>query len=389
MKTYCYKPRDQLRIYSLISGRAVVGLLFMNYNVGNNKLFARAVEVMMKITGNQLDRAVAADILSRDQADKLVTFLRAQPVTGPRFDFTHILYYLGGMLAIGAMTLFMNLGWETFGGWGIVLIALLYAVAGLKLTTYFQAKGLAVPAGICAAFVTALTPLAIYGLQQALGMWPEHTAYKDYHHYIRWHWLYMELGTLAVGAVMAWKYRYPFLLMPVAATLWYMSMDLAPLLHEGKYDFEFKALVSMWFGAVNILLAFWVDIRSRRSGDYAFWLYLFGIMAFWGGLTSQHSDSEYAKFFYCLLNLGLIGIGVVLVRRVFVVFGALGCSLYIGHLASTVFKDSWFFPISLTFIGLGVVFVGVWWQKNERKITSKVHGVLPAALSDLLEQRGS
>jgi hypothetical protein len=341
----------------------------------------------MKISKKQLAAAVGQEILSQDQADRLLTFLQSQPTVGPRFDFTHILYYLGGMLAIGAMTLFMNLGWETFGGWGILLISLLYGIAGLKLTSYFQEKALAVPAGICATFVTALAPLAIYGLQQALGMWPEGTAYKEYHHLIHWHWLYMELGTLAVGVVMAWKYRYPFLIMPVAATLWYMSMDLAPLLNDGKYDFTFKALVSMWFGAANILFALWVDIRSRRSGDYAFWLYLFGVMAFWGGLTSQHSDSEVAKFFYCLINLGLIGIGVVLVRRVFVVFGAVGCSLYIGHLASTVFKNSWFFPISLTFIGLGVVFLGVWWQKNEQEITGKIHGLLPAALVDLLEQR--
>ena len=110
-------------------------------------------------------------------------------------------------------------------------------------------------------------------------------------------------------------------------------------------------------------------------------------MAFWGGLTSQHSDNELAKLLYCFINLGLIGIGVVLVRRVFVIFGAIGCSLYIGHLASTMFKNSWFFPISLTFIGLGIVFLGVWWQKNEQTITGKVHAVLPSALAELLEQR--
>lgn len=341
----------------------------------------------MKISKKQLQQAVAEKILSQDQADRLVSFLQARPDSGPRFDFTHILYYLGGMLAIGAMTLFMNLGWEAFGGWGILILSLVYGTAGLLLTGYFQKKKLAVPAGICATFVTALTPLAIYGLQQALSMWPEGTAYRDYHHYIRWHWLYMELGTLVVGSIMAWKYRYPFLIMPIAATLWYMSMDLAPFLNDGKNNFEFRALVSMWFGVANILLAFWVDIRSRQSGDYGFWLYLFGVMAFWGGLTAQHSDRELAKFIYFLVNLGLIGIGVVLVRRVFVVFGAIGCTIYIGHLAATVFRNSWFFPISLTFIGLGIVFAGVWWQKNEETITRKVHAVLPTPLAELLEQR--
>lgn len=52
----------------------------------------------------------------------------------PSFRFTHILYYLGGMIAIGAMSLFMTLGWERFGGWGLFFIALAYAGAGLALT---------------------------------------------------------------------------------------------------------------------------------------------------------------------------------------------------------------------------------------------------------------
>ena len=341
----------------------------------------------MKISEKQLEQAIAERIITREQVENLQAFIRTHPDSGPRFDFTHILYYLGGMLAIGAMSLFMNLGWETFGGWGIVCLCLLYAAAGLGLTNYFQRKRLIIPAGICATFVTALTPLAIYGLQQGLGMWPEETTYRQFHHCIRWHWLYMELGTLAAGSIMAWKYRYPFLIMPVAFTLWYMSIDLAPMLNGDRYDYTFNALISLWFGLATVLLAFWVDIRSRGRGDYAFWLYLFGVVAFWGGLTSQHSDNELSRFFYCLINLGLIGVGVVLVRRVFVVFGALGCSAYVGHLAATVFKNSWIFPISLTIIGLGVVFLGVWWKKNERRVTAKVHSLLPESFAELLRQR--
>ena len=33
-------------------------------------------------------------------------------VRAPRFSFTNTLYYFGGMVAIGAMTLFMTLGWR-------------------------------------------------------------------------------------------------------------------------------------------------------------------------------------------------------------------------------------------------------------------------------------
>ena len=37
-------------------------------------------------------------------------------------------YYLGALVVISAMTWFMTLGWERFGGGGILAISLSYAV---------------------------------------------------------------------------------------------------------------------------------------------------------------------------------------------------------------------------------------------------------------------
>jgi hypothetical protein len=347
----------------------------------------------MKITRKNLEDAVDEDILSADQAEKLHLYLKSIPSVGPSFDFTHVLYYLGGLVAIGAMTLFMNLGWESFGGWGIFFISIAYAGIGLKLSQSFQVKGYAIPAGICATFAVALTPLAIYGLQQALGFWPDGSTYREFHRYIKWHWLYMELGTLVVGLIVAWRFKYPFLIMPIAVTLWYMSMDIAAMIAGGWADFELRTLVSMYFGLLIVLLAFWVDFRGGISGkgkaDYAFWLYIFGILAFWGGMTAQHSDNELSKFIYFCINIFMILTGVILVRRVFVVFGAIGSCLYLGHLAFDVFKDSWLFPITLTAIGLFIIYLGVIWQNNEKVITEKARGLLPKPLQNFLNSKDS
>lgn len=342
----------------------------------------------MKISKQQLEAAVKRQILKPQQAEELYRFLRAQPGTGPAFDFTHVLYYLGGLIAIGAMTLFMTLGWETFGGWGIFFIALLYAGTGMKLSDFFLRRDFALPAGICATFVVALTPLAVYGLQQGLGLWPDSSTYRDYHRYIQWHWLYLELATLAVGTAMVWRYKYPFLLMPIAVTLWYLSMDLAAWLAFDRIDYEIRALVSMYFGLMMTLLAFWVDIRSREStADYAFWLYLFGVLTFWCGLSMQDSDSELAKLGYCLINLLMIGIGVVLLRRVFVVFGALGVAGYLGYLSHQVFEDSLLFPVVLSALGLLIIYLGVLWQRHEARISDQLRGSLPLTLQQLLAKR--
>ena len=343
----------------------------------------------MKITRKNLDDAVGENIITAEQAVKLHDYLNSLPTTGPAFNFTNVLYYLGGLIAIGAMTLFMNLGWESFGGWGIFFISLAYAGVGLKLTDMFREKGHAIPAGICATFVVALTPLAIYGLQQALGLWPDESVYRGYHRYIKWHWIYMELGTLAAGTIVAWRYRYPFLIMPIAVTLWYMSMDVAVMIMSDHFDFEFRAQISMVFGLLMIFVALWVDFRSWEKADYAFWLYIFGVIAFWGGMTAQDSDNEISKFIYFCVNIFMIALGVMLVRRVFVVFGALGACIYLGHLAWNVFEESWFFPITLTAIGLLIIYLGVLWQKNEKLLTEKARSFLPHKLREFLESKAN
>lgn len=353
----------------------------------------------MQIHRGLLQQASDKGLISAQQVQPLWDFLREcereQAHERPGFRATHILYYLGGMIAIGAMSLFMNLGWERFGGWGLFAIALAYGVLGLALTEYLLSRRqLRIPAGITACLVVVLTPLLVYGLQLGLGLWADkgHLSYRDYHTRVDWRWLLMELATLASGAVLLWRYRLPFLVMPVAVTLWYMSMDLTPFVFQDQdQSWALRKLVSLWFGLLIVLLAFWVDVRSSRRDeqrDYAFWLYLFGVMAFWCGLSLQQSDSELSKFFYLCINLALIAVGAMLSRRVFAVFGGLGTAFYLGHLAHEVFRDSLLFPLVLTLIGLGLVGLGIVWQRHEARISARLRGWLPEAVRAVVERRG-
>lgn len=343
----------------------------------------------MKMTRADLTAASEAGIVEPAAAERLWAFLEERNTSAPGFRGTHVLYYLGGLIAISAMTLFMTLGWERLGGMGLLGISIAYAVLGLIATHYLlYRKQLEIPAGITATFVLALTPLAIYGLQEMLGWRPPHEwSYRDYHRYIDWNWLMMEHATLAAGAVMLWRYRLPFLVMPVAVTLWYMSMDFVPFLTGSAdyWDWELRKTVSLCFGIATMALAFWVDLRSGRRRDHAFWLYLFGVMTFWGGLSAMDSNSELGKFIYCLINLAMIAIGTLLVRRVFAVFGALGVAGYLGHLSYTVFRDSLLFPVALSAIGFGIVYLGVVWGRHEAAVGAALRARLPAPLRGLLE----
>lgn len=338
----------------------------------------------------RLGEAVQAGIIDPGQAERLLEFF-VQEREQPRFTLVHVLYYLGGMIAIGAMSLFMTLGWNSLGGWGGFVTALAYLVLFLALTHWFlERRHLSIPAGIMATLAVVMVPLAIFSAQAALGYWDAAKAYRDYHVFIDGRWLMMELGTLAAGAALLWRYRFPFMLMPIAVTLWYMSMDLVPFLFGADlFDFEIRKFISLWFGLAVILLAFWVDLRSRFSRDYAFWLYLFGVLTFWGGLSLINSGSELGKAAYCAVNLAMILVGAALGRRVFAVFGGLGVAGYLGHLSWRVFRDSLVFPFALTLIGLAIIWLGVLWQRREQEWSQRLRAVLPAALRELIEARAT
>ena len=349
----------------------------------------------MHITRAILTQAAERGVLSEEQSDALWDFLATRVAETPSFKPAHILYYLGGLIAIGAMTLFITMGWERFGGGGLFLIALCYIGITLAATEFLlRAKQLAIPAGITAALAVALVPLAVYGAQHMLGLWPtaEHSSwgYREYHTRIDWRWVMMECATLIAGAIALWRYRLPFMVMPIAVTLWYMSMDIVPFLLGGPATEFFSPQgkrISMCFGAGMTLLAFYVDVRSRASKDFPFWLYIFGVLTFWGALSSLNSSSELSKFIYCLVNLALIAVGAMLSRRIFAVCGGLGVAGYLSHLASTVFKDSMLFPVALTVIGFAVIAVGVYWQRHEHELGVRLRAFLPAAWRELVEQR--
>jgi F0F1-type ATP synthase delta subunit len=59
----------------------------------------------LNVTKQNLKDAVSANILSSEQFEQLIAFLNQQTNTSVKFDYTHALYYLGGLIAIGAMTL--------------------------------------------------------------------------------------------------------------------------------------------------------------------------------------------------------------------------------------------------------------------------------------------
>ena len=346
----------------------------------------------MNLVKTDFEWAAQQGLISGEKADELWAALQARKPEEKSFGFARVAYYFGALIVISAMGWFMTLGWERYGGGGIALISAIYAICFIMAgrTLWYKEK-LVVPGGLLFTLAVWMTPLAVYGIERMVGWWPQSDpgTFRDFHVWIRGSWILMELATIVAGLIALRLVRFPFLTFPIAFSLWYMSMDLTPILVSSRYfDWSQRLWVSAVFGAFVLIAAYIVDRRTEE--DYAFWLYLFGLMAFWCGLSLMNSHSEAGKFVYCMVNVGLMVLSVLLGRKAFIIFGSLGVFGYLGHLSWTVFKDSMMFPFVMTLIGIFVIFLGVKYQRNEKKITDAVIRLIPPGLKPLLPmERGA
>jgi len=341
------------------------------------------------IAADDLEAAVLANILTVDQAQKVWAFLSERRSVRPRFDGVHVAYYGGALIVIAAMGWLLTNAWEAAGGVALMLLALAYGVAFWLAGDTLWTRGLVVPGGLLFTTAVCMAPLATYGAQRALGLWPQGDpgVYRDYYIWIKGSWIYMETATIAAGLVAIRLRRFPFLVAPIAFALWFMSMDLAPIVYGQALTWDQRKWVSLWFGLAVLLASYFADLRSSIRQDFAFWGYLFGLMAFWGGLSLMHGSSEASKFLYCLINLVLIVLSVLLRQRSFIVFGALGVLGYLGHLSMDLFADSLLFPIVLTMMGVAIIWLGVVYQRNSRHLAEAAQASLPASIQELIPPR--
>ena len=342
------------------------------------------------VTWDDLESAIAAGILTDAQAERLWDALGARASTRPKFDAAHVAYYAGAVIVLAAMGWLLGTAWDALGGVGMALIAGAYGVAFWRAGESLWQKGLTTPGGLLFTMSVWMVPLAIYGIQLATGLWPQGDpgSYRDYYVFVKGSWAMMEVATIAAGVLAIQRRPFPFLTFPIAFALWFMSMDLTPLLFgKDDYSWDERKWVSMWFGLAMMLAAYWADLRSRIRQDFAFWGYLFGLLAFWGGLSMMDGGSEASKFLYAVINAGLIVLSVLLRQRAFIVFGTLGVLGYLGHLSYRVFSDSVLFPVFLTMAGIGIIYLGVLYQRHSAAFARYIHTNVPEGIRDLIPPR--
>jgi hypothetical protein len=353
-----------------------------------------------------LDAAREAGVLSEESYLKLKGFLAARATPAgtalkavgaatvatdadekPRFDVTHVLWYAGALLVMAAMGMFSTTAFAAMGGIALAVTGLVYAFVFIRVGNHLWLKGLHTPGGLAIAVAVSMAPLVIYGMQDAFHLWatPDDPGkYRNFFEYVRGGWVIMEAGTVVAALIALRFWPFPFIVFVASFALWYMSMDLAAWFVGNSWDdFETRRDVSLVFGCVMILVAWFVDLRQWKGGDFAFWLHLFGVMCFWGGLTFHNSDNNFAKAIYCLINIALIFLGVFLGRRLYAVFGTIGIMLYLGDLSWRVFDNVLLFSFALSLMGAAIIWLGLILHRNEPRLAAWLLRSLPPGASAL------
>jgi hypothetical protein len=334
---------------------------------------------MKTFSESQLLAAVARAGLEPGTFERIRAALLAEPETAAAFEPAHIAYYLGALLIIGAMGWFVTSAWDTLSGVTIFAVALAYGLAfGTVGFLLYRRPATLIPGGLLATVAVCMTPLAVYGIERKLGWWPalDPGGYTNFHPWINGSWVLMEAATILVAAIFLRYVRFPFITAPAAYALWYMSMDGTDLIFGRHWTFHQQCWISVVFGVVMLAAGYFADGETER--DFAFWFYLFGLLTFTGGLSLLGGGTQVGKAIYCLLHLVLIILSVVLQRRAFLVFGALGVFIYLVDEAEGYFRNSFAFTVALTLIGIAFIVLGILFKKNEARLSDRLAGFIPS-----------
>jgi hypothetical protein len=173
----------------------------------------------VRINQSQLERAMLHSGFTRDQSALLWSKLESTPGDDSRFEPAHVGYFFGALLVIGAMGWFITDGWDRFAGWQLAAIALIYASLFVVAGSGVWRKSMyRLPGGLLISMAVCMTPLAVYGAERQLHLWPQldPRSYTHFHPLINASWVGMEVGTVLAALVALRYFKFPFLTAPAA-----------------------------------------------------------------------------------------------------------------------------------------------------------------------------
>ncbi len=340
-----------------------------------------------------VDHWVVQGLLTPQQASAIRRYMEAtgsvaEQAKGCReqcagLNLVSLAYYFGGFMILFAYRIFMGLQWESLGYTRQTAVSLLTILGLWVIGSSLRRTGFVRAGDLLVFAATGVVPLLVYSLQHVAGVWPEadRYAYRDFYRVVAPAWVSIELVSILAALVVVWRTRFPLHTLLIAFWWWFLSMDLTRML-AGSGDWTWgdrEQAISTLMGMA--MLGLGIFLQRRASRDYSLWLYIFGhliILSHLGSLTL--SKEGVLGLVFLAVYLSFVVASVWLQRRVFLVFGAIGCYAYGSYLAFHVFQGALGFPFAMASTGLLIVLSAVADQRVARPwIEQRIRNTKPMA----------
>ena len=326
----------------------------------------------LRIRSEHLQQAERRGLIPADSAAALWADLRHQLDETPTFGLQHVFYYMGALLMLLPLTVLAGLWIVAIGAPGVLVLAPLVGTAAWLVAEQLERAGRRIASGIFGCLAIAMAPAAVWALLALTGS-PTGGSLRDFHRVIDARWLVMEAATLIVSAALLARLRQPFMVLPVAVTLWYIGLDLTAGASTGV-SYRTQSLYTLAYGAALLGLAWHVQRRqSVPERDFAYWLWMFGALTFWHALALVcWPPTGWRYALYGVVNLAMVITGALVQRRVLTVLGALGAISYLGYLSLQVFGNRIAFPLVMLLLGSVVIVLALRWPSIEAALRAQL-----------------
>jgi hypothetical protein len=282
---------------------------------------------------------------------------------------------LGVLLVIGAHAWWSTKGYQEMGIGIVLVLTLLWQAGFLWAAEWAKRAGYGLLESGFAAIVAFYTPLTIFSVEKLIGVDFDHENYRDFYPWISGGWVFMEIGSIAVAAALLYRYRRPFLTLPLTLFTGFLLMDgTVRLFGDGFEDDTLVKGVVLAGGIVIGLVGILLDYKGWRR--FAFWPHLTSIWLVAWGLPLCTGDRVWPLFLVAAVDLIL---GIWLARVVYLAAGGV-----IGWIAISMTAHGTMFPFILMAGGILFIVTAIWLAKADSPLRRWLdERSLPAPQRDL------
>lgn len=341
----------------------------------------------------RLDAAVSLGIISAEQAAQIRAIASPRPApSAPQPVGASVLAY-----AIGAITVLIAMGWfladrwESLGAGGVLAVVTVYGALFSLVAVRMRREGFALAEGVAALLTVALVPLAVIALSELLPWFPQMPgrscdarAFMGEFRFDFWTCrgleFTVELSTL-VAAIVAWRItRFsPFALLVGGIGMRFV-FHVAALVFGGHNGVMAMAWLWVICASLAAAVAYRLDREPPSDHDIARWVHL--LAAFASAVASVTLVNQFDGLRHLLAAAAFVAFAFSLRMRraIWTLLGLAWFVSYLGWLAAEVFRDTPVFPIVLAALGIAVIVVTVWIQRNRERLIARFGGVESGAI---------